>query len=304
MGVKNLPDITKQLVANGRAPDTPVAVIQQGTSAEQRTVTGTLTDIVDVVEKAGIKPPAVTVVGEVVRLRKNLAWFAETGGRLAENRPLYGKRVLITRTRRQASILARLLAAEGAIPVELPTIEIAPLCDGAALKAAIERLRDGAYAWTGFTSANAVEVFFDALSAAGLDARAFGPSRVFAIGPATARALAEHGITADVVPDEYFAEAIVAALRPHLSNGERVFLPRAESAREELVQGLETLGASLDEVPLYRTLTPGRRNPSPCSATARSTSSPSPRPPPSATWPRCWGARSCWNGPSSPASAR
>jgi uroporphyrinogen III methyltransferase/synthase len=248
MGVKNLPDIVANLAASGRAPDTPVAVIQQGTTTAQRTVTGTLGDIVQVVQDAGITPPAITVVGEVVRLRETLSWF--------ENRPLFGKRVLITRTRRQASVLARLLAEEGAIPVELPSIEIEPVEDRTAIEAGVDRLRSGEYDWAGFTSANAVELFFELIAERDLDARVFGASRVFAIGPATAAALAAHGITPDIVPPEYVAEAVVEAMKPHLAPGARMFLPRAEAARPELVQGLESLDAAVDEIPVYRAVVP------------------------------------------------
>ena len=253
MGVKALPDIVANLITNGRSPETPVAVIQKGTTPEQRTVTGTLADIVQRVQDAAITPPAITVVGEVVRLRDTISWF--------ENRPLFGKRVLITRTRKQASVLAQLLAEEGAIPVELPSIEIEPIEDRAAIQAGIERLHTGDDAWAGFTSANAVELFFELLADASLDARAFGPARVFAIGAATADALRERGIRADVVPGEYVAEAVVEAIKPHLRKGDRVFLPRAESAREELVRGLESLGAAVDEIPIYHAAIPSETPP-------------------------------------------
>ncbi|HEY5639475.1 MAG TPA: uroporphyrinogen-III C-methyltransferase [Dehalococcoidia bacterium] len=253
MGVKNLPDIVANLVANGRSGTTPAAVIRWGTTPEQRTVTGTLSDIAERVAEAGITPPAITVVGETVKLRETLSWF--------ESRPLFGKRVLITRTRRQASSLALLLAAEGAIPVELPAIEIEAVSDTAPLSAAVDRLRDGGYAWCGFTSANAVELTFEHLDERGLDARVFGGARVFAIGPATAEALRSHGIVADVVPDEYVAEAVVEALRPHVNKGDAVLLPRAESARAELVTGLEALGAAVDEIPVYRAAVPSEPDP-------------------------------------------
>jgi len=253
MGVRNLPDIVARLTENGRAPETPVAVIRWGTTPEQRTVTGTLADIAGRVEEAGLRPPAIAVIGEVVRLRETLSWF--------EDRPLFGKRVLITRTRRQASTLARLLAAEGAIPVELPSIEIEPIEDREAVDAAVETLRTGGYAWCGFTSANAVEVFFEHLSERGLDSRAVGHARIAAIGPATAQALADRGLRADVVPSEYVAEAVVEAMRALVSPGERVLLPRAESARAELVRGLEALGATVDEVPIYRAAVPSEASP-------------------------------------------
>jgi uroporphyrinogen III methyltransferase/synthase len=253
MGVKNLPDIVAQLTSHGRSAETPVAVIQWGTTPEQRTVTGTLADIVVRVADAGLTPPAITVVGEVVRLRETIAWF--------ENRPLFGLRVLITRTRRQASNLARLLADEGAIAVELPSIEIEPIADRESVDAAIERLRAGGYAWAGFTSANAVELFFEQLAERGLDARAFAAARIFAIGPATAAALQSRALAADIVPAEYVAEAVVEAMTSHVRAGDRVLLPRAESARAALVRGLEALGASVDEVPIYRATVPSEASP-------------------------------------------
>ncbi len=248
MGTRTLRDITQKLIESGRPPDTPVAVIHWGTTPDQRTVTGTLADIAQRVEEAGLTPPAITVVGEVVRLRENLSWF--------ENRSLFGKRVLITRTRKQASALARLLAEEGAVPIELPAIEIEPWADAEAAAPAIERLRSGAYRWAVFTSANAVELFFEHLRRAGLDARAFGGARVAAIGPATAEALAERGIGADAVPAEYIAEGVVEALRPQVRQGERILVPRAEGARPELVEGLRSLGAEVEEVTLYRAAVP------------------------------------------------
>lgn len=253
MGLRNLPDIVAQLTAHGRSPETPVAVIQWGTTPEQRTVKGTLSDVADRVAEAGLTPPAITVVGEVVRLRETIAWF--------ENRPLFGKRVLVTRTRRQASSLARLLADEGAIPVELPSIEIEPIEDRESVESAIEGVRAGEYTWCGFTSANAVELFLEHLSEHGLDARAFSGARIFAIGPATATALEARSLRPDVVPGEYVAEAVVKALSAQVKPGDRVLLPRAESARAELVRGLEALGATVDEVPIYRAVVPTDTSP-------------------------------------------
>jgi uroporphyrinogen III methyltransferase/synthase len=249
MGTKTLPEIVEKLVANGRAPETPAAVIRWGTTPEQQTRTGTLADIAALVEEAGLTPPAITVVGEVVRLRETLSWF--------ESRPLFGKRVLITRTRRQASVFARLLAEEGAIPIELPAIEIEPSADPAAVSAAIDALTAGHYTWAVLTSANAVELWFEHLRERGLDARAFTRTKVAAIGPATAEALAERGIVADLVPEEYVAEAVVEALRAaQVGPGDQVLVPRAESARPELVEGLRGLGAQVDEVTLYRAAVP------------------------------------------------
>jgi uroporphyrinogen III methyltransferase/synthase len=226
MGVKTLPEVVEKLIAGGRPAGTPVAVIRWGTTPDQRTVIGTLADIVRRVEEAQLQPPAITVVGEVVRLRETLQWF--------EDRPLFGKRVLITRTRRQASALARLLADEGAVPVELPAIEIEPSFDEAAVAAALHALTAGAYAWAVFTSANAVELWFELMRKQALDARAFGRTKVAAIGPATADALAERGIVADAVPEEYVAEGVVEALA-----GPSPVIPSGDAglAREEAGAG-------------------------------------------------------------------
>ncbi len=265
MGIRTLPEIVHKLIEHGRSPDTPAAVIRMGTTPEQRTVTGTLADIVARIKEAGLTPPAITVVGEVVRMRDALSWF--------EDRPLFGKRVLVTRTRKQASILARLLADEGAVPVELPAIEIEPVADRSELEAAIAGLAAGAYAWAVFTSANAVEEFFSAVESQALDARIFGAyhgpgsqpggtgTRICTIGPATAAALAERGIRADLVPEQYVAESIVEALRPLLDRGDRILVPRAEGARAQLIEGLMALGAEADEVPLYRAALPAEAPP-------------------------------------------
>jgi len=263
MGVKTLPDVVRQLTENGRAPETPVAVIRSGTTPDQRTVTGTLADIVDRVREAGLTAPAVTVIGEVVRLRETLAWF--------EDRPLFGKRVLITRTREQAGALAKLLADEGAIPIELPSIKIEPSADPAAVDAAVTALACGEYAWAVFTSANAVEEWFTHLADRNLDARAFVGARIAAIGPATTAALEARGIRPDLIPPEYVAESILEAIKPHLSNvadgfslprggaggpALRILIPRAENARPELPDGLRALSAEVDEVTLYRAAVP------------------------------------------------
>ncbi len=249
MGTRTLPDIVEQLTAHGRAAETPTAVIQWGTTPSQRTVTGTLADIVARTQEAGLAAPAVVVVGEVVRLRETLSWF--------EGRKLLGKRVLVTRAKDQASPLTQLLARKGAIPIELPAIEIEPV-DGEAPQAAIDGLQAGNYAWTVFTSANAVDLFFRLMNERGLDARAFSSVKVAAIGPGTAQALSHHGIVADSVPTEYIAEGVVKALAPLLRSGDRVLLPRAEGARAELVDGLSALGAEVDEAILYRAAVPSK----------------------------------------------
>ena len=249
MGTKTLPEVVDQLIAHGRPADTPVAVIQWGTTPQQRTVVGTLADIVRRVEEAGLTPPAITVVGEVVRLRETLSWF--------ENKPLLGKRVLITRTREQASKMAELIAREGGIPVELPTIDIQPTIDKEKMERALERLIQGRYDWVVFTSANAVDVFFAIAWQAGLDARAFGGSDVAAIGPETSEALEHWGVAVDLMPESYIAESLLELFEKQVELREKqVLLPRAEGARDLLIRGLRSRGAKVEELTLYRAAVP------------------------------------------------
>lgn len=250
MGTRTLPQTVEALLQHGRSPDTPVAVVRWGTTPRQRAVVGTLADIVQRVEEAGLTPPALAVVGPVVVLREALSWY--------ETRPLFGQSVLVTRTRHQAGELARLLAQAGAWPLELPVIQIERLEQPPGLEEALAALRQGAYRWTVFTSANAVEEFFRHLERRRLDARALAGTRIAAIGPGTARALGQRGLTPDLLPDEYIAEGVLAALLPHISPGDRVLLPRAEGARTELVQGLAARGVRVDVVVLYRSVLPTR----------------------------------------------
>jgi uroporphyrinogen III methyltransferase/synthase len=255
MGTRTLPELVQRLLAHGRPPETAVAVVRWGSTPEQEMVTGTLADIAARVEAAGLRPPTVVVVGEVVRLRERLAWF--------ERRPLFGRRVLVTRARHQAGELSRLLLAAGALPLELPVIEVEPLDGGPAAARALEGLSRGAYRWLLFTSANAVNMFFQLLAASGRDARALAGVRVAAIGPGTAQALRGHGIVPDLLPREFVAEGLAAALSPHLRPGDGVLLPRAEEARPALVEALAGAGARVEVLPLYRARLPERVPPEP-----------------------------------------
>ncbi|HEX5478854.1 MAG TPA: uroporphyrinogen-III C-methyltransferase [Dehalococcoidia bacterium] len=248
MGTERLAQIAERLVENGRDAAAPVAVIEWGTLPRQRVATGTLATIAQAVREAGIRPPAVTVVGEVARLRDDLRWF--------DARPLFGKRVLVTRTRQQASELSRALAAQGAEPIELPSLEIVAKADPNELARAIDGLRTSAYGWCVFTSANAVELFFGHLREAGLDARAFARTMIAAIGPGTADALRRSGLSADVVPERFVAEGLADALRGRVMRGERVLLPRATGARELLVDELAQQGVGVDELVLYEAAVP------------------------------------------------
>jgi uroporphyrinogen III methyltransferase/synthase len=209
-------------------------------------VVGTLADIAHRARKADIKPPAVLVVGGVVELAGPLTWW--------ENRPLWGKTVVVTRSRDQASHLVELLNAAGARCLEVPTIEISPPADFAPLDAALQQL--SRYDWVIFTSANGVNAFMGRLFHMGLDVRVLGRARLAVIGPATAQALRDYGLVADVVPDTFQAEGLLEVLAPRLLGGTRLLLARAEQARDVLPDGLIRLGAKLDVVPVYRALPP------------------------------------------------
>ncbi len=244
MGVKNLPNIVRELTANGRSPQTPVAAVRWGTTPAQVTVSGTLADIADRVEKAGLTAPAIIVVGEVVGLRGKLQWFEQ-------RRPLLGRRIVVTRSREQASDLVRSLSDLGADCLECPTIETAPPDDSGPLDAAIAGLAD--VDWIIFTSVNGVSRFFDRLFRSGKDVRALGRIRTAAIGPATAERLRSFGLSSDLVPEAYVAESVIAAFRAHDIRGRHILLPRAQEARPTLPVALAAMGAVVQEVAAYQT---------------------------------------------------
>ncbi|MEC4889977.1 MAG: uroporphyrinogen-III C-methyltransferase [Nitrospira sp.] len=246
MGMKNLPSIVANLMAEGRPATTPVALIRWGTRPTQITVVGTLSDIAEKAARAHLEPPTVIVVGEVVRLREQLNWF--------ERRPLFGKRVLMTRAKEQAAELANLLAAQGAEPVEAPTIQIVDPKDWIQVDQAIDRLET--YEWVILTSVNGVARFMKRCWGKGRDARSFAGRRICCIGPRTAEELAKYGITADVVPAEFQAEGLLAALAGTDLARCRMLIPRAEVARELLPDELRARGATVDVVPVYRTEMP------------------------------------------------
>ena len=249
MGVENLPHITGQLIANGRAADTPAAVIRWGTKPEQKTLVTTLGEAAEAVKAAGLNPPAIFVVGDVVTLREKIGWFDAPSVR-----PLFGTTVLVTRARAQASKLTTMLDALGARCIELPAIKIAPPPDAyRAVDQAIQRIAD--YDWLIFTSTNGVDAFFARLFAAGKDARALSRARLAAIGTSTAKRLRVYGLTADLMPGEFRAEGILAVLKEHLVAGARILIPRALEAREILPDRLREYGASVDVAPVYETVT-------------------------------------------------
>ena len=244
MAMGNLANICQQLVAHGRAPQTPVAVIQDGTRPTQRTITGTLTSIAELVERAGIGAPAIVVVGEVVRLRDELRWY--------DRAPLFGKRVLITRPAQQAPEFARALYARGVEPILASTIAIVPPDDPAAAHRAIDEL--AAYRWIVFTSQNGVDAFFDRLASLDADARYLGATKVAAIGSKTAERLRAFGVRADLVPAAFVSEEIARALIEATHSGDRVLIFRAQEARDVLPQMLEDAGRNPHVVAAYKTI--------------------------------------------------
>ena len=243
MGVGRLKEISTELVAAGRSPETPVACVRWGTISEQRTVTGTLEDIAERVAEADLKPPAITVVGDVVALREaGLDWY--------ERRPLFGRCVVVTRARAQAGELSVELERLGAEVYEFPTIQIQAPEDFGPLDAAIRDL--DSFGWIVFTSVNGVEAFLERLWHHGLDLRAVPRrAKVAAIGPATAQRIEEVGLRVDVVPEEYRAEALIEVLETDSIAGERVLIPRAKVAREILPDKLREAGAEVVVPPAY-----------------------------------------------------
>lgn len=247
MGVRKLAGLMQLLIDHGRSPDCPAAVIQAASTPFQRTIVGTVSDIADKARAAGIGMPALTIVGDVVRLREQLRWF--------DKKPLFGKRVLVTRAADQADSLAQALRERGAQALELPMIRIQPPLDPAPLKAAVKNLH--AYQWLVFTSQNGVRAFFTELADQGLDSRSLHGLRIAAIGPSTAQALSPFGVRADLMPDSYRGEALAdSMLAQHAQRnmqGVRVLIPRAAVARDVLPQMLRAAGAVVDVVEAYRT---------------------------------------------------
>jgi uroporphyrinogen III methyltransferase/synthase len=247
MGARKLAALMTLLIEHGRAPSTPAAVIVRGSLPSQRVIVGTVATLADLAAAADAGTPALTVVGNVVQLRRQLRWY--------DTQPLFGARVLVTRPEGTEGSLVTMLRDRGADPICAPAIVIAPPLDLAPLAAAVRNL--GAYDWVVLTSANGVRALFGALAAAELDARAFGTANVLAIGPATADALRVHGVRADLVPSEFRGEAAADALIAAGDvRGRNILLPRAEVARDALPDALRSAGARVDVVTAYRNVAP------------------------------------------------
>ncbi len=244
MAVRNLPEIASALVAHGRDPQTPAAVIRWGTRAEQQVVTATLADIA--LKAAHVLPPAITVVGEVVKLRDRLNWF--------ERLPLFGKHIAITRSREQAGALREALEGLGSLVVEIPTIEIRPPASWQRLDQAIARLEQFDYLLV--TSANGVKNFLARLQASDHDVRDLKGLTIGAIGPATAAEFARAGVKVDFVPARYQAEGLLEVLADHDLHGKAILIPRAKVARDLVPRALARRGARVEVVEAYQTITP------------------------------------------------
>ena len=258
MGVGRIGRIADALMAAGKPPDTPAALVRWGTTSCQATLVGTLATIAEIVAESGFRSPAVTVIGEVVRLRNDIAWFeAPHMEWVRARRPLHGRSVLVPRTRHQAGRLSARLRELGAEPIEAATIALAPGRHPEELDEQLARMRDGAFSWVGLTSANAIDAIWERLEALGGDARWFARIRIAAIGSGTAQALADRGLRADLLPkrfttaglsDALLARGVAAADHP------TILLPRADIATPQLSATLTRGGWRVTEVEAYRTV--------------------------------------------------
>ncbi len=243
MGIKNLPNIVNQLVKHGRSADTPVAVIRWGTTTHQETVTGTLSTIVEIAKD--IKPPAITIVGEVVNLRDQLNWF--------ESRPLFGKTIIVTRSRDQASVFSDQLIELGANVLEYPTINITDPDDFGPLDKELENL--DSTDWLIFTSMNGVDAFFNRIFELGRDVRDLKGVKICSIGPSTTERIKGFHVSIYCQPPKYVAESVVEALKKvEEIKGKRFLMPRTDIARSYIPQELEKLGAEVSDIVAYKTV--------------------------------------------------
>jgi uroporphyrinogen III methyltransferase/synthase len=244
MGVANIDNIASELIRWGKPADTPVALIRWGTWVEQRTLTGTLGTIAERVRATGFESPAVIIVGDVVKLREKISWF--------ERKPLFGKRILVTRARSQASGLAERIDELGGEAVEFPVIDIRPPSDDRIVReldAALARLAE--FDWVIFTSVNGVEYFFGRLRQLRIDIRSLHRAKIVAVGPKTAEALGERGLIADTIAAEYRQEGIADALLPQLTPGQKALLPTSNIARDVLPDRLRERGIETTVVAVY-----------------------------------------------------
>ncbi len=245
MGVERIGKISAELISHGCPPETPVAMVRWGTTGQQQTIQGTMATISEVAERAQFKPPAVTVIGEVALLRDQLNWF--------ERRPLFGKRIVVTRSREQASELVRMLAELGADVLEIPTISVKPPKKIAPLREAVKSI--GMYDWLVFTSPNGVDAFFREFFQAHPDVRELGLVKIAAVGTVTTQKLTDLHLAVDLQPAEFTSEALLAEFRKSVScENLKFLLPRGDLADERLARGLEEFGAIVDDLEAYQTV--------------------------------------------------
>ncbi len=242
MGIKNLPVIVANMIKYGRDPKTPVAVVRWASTPEQRSVVGTLETISQVVIDAGIKPPSLIIIGEVVNLRDTIDWY--------EKRLLFGKKIMVTRTREQASDLVAGLEEFGANCLEYSTINIQPVDSYQALDDELERINE--YHWILFTSLNGVKYFFERLYSRGLDARQLKGPEIAAVGKSTADLLLHYGVHADLIPSVFTGEGLAESLLDQGVEGRNILIPRALQGREILPETLRGAGAQVTVVPVYQ----------------------------------------------------
>lgn len=251
MGIKNLPIIVENLLKYGRDPKTPVAIVRWASTPDQQSVVGTLETIVERVRETGIKPPSLIIVGEVVKLRDTIDWF--------EKRPLFGKRIIVTRTREQASDLVAGLEEAGANCLEYSTINIQPTDSYDILDGELDRLNE--YHWIIFTSLNGVEYFFNRLFAKGLDSRNLKGPGIAVVGKSTAEVLMKYGVRADLIPPTFTGEGLAESLLDQGVEGRNILIPRAELSREILPETLRGAGARVTVAPVYKNVPPqGRKD--------------------------------------------
>jgi uroporphyrinogen III methyltransferase/synthase len=245
MAMGNLAAIMGELRKHGIPGDKPVAIVREGTKPTQETLVATVDTIVAEVERTKFSAPAIVVIGDVVNEREDIRWF--------DNGPLFGKRVLVTRPAVQADDFSARLWELGAEPIIAPTIAIGPPDDLEPARAAVDAVRQ--YSWVIFTSRNAVDAWFDRLSERGRDARAFADTKIAAIGPKTAEALAAHGIRVDFMPATFINEAVAAGMLERTAPGDRILLFRAQEARDVVPDTLRAAGRVVDDVAAYKTHT-------------------------------------------------
>jgi len=249
MGIKNIANITEKLITNGRDPKTPVAVIRWASTPEQRSVVGTLEDIAEVVQREGITPPAVIVVGEVVNLRDIINWY--------EHRPLFSRRVMVTRTREQASELVYLLENQGAECTEFATISLTPPDSWEEMDQALDQIET--FDWLLFTSINAIDYFFQRLFEKDMDSRDLKGLKIAVVGTTTGEILKKYGLKADLLPEVFTGKGLADSLLAQGHGKCRFLLPRAKKAAETLPKALTEAGGTVVIAPAYQNVRPQGR---------------------------------------------